>query len=144
MPNRTLRQAITGQTLVTARRDTSVRAAAVAMAEQSVGAILVVDDSGRLIGLFTERDALNRVVARGLAPEQTPLAAVMTDKLQTATPDKTLGHALHLMFEGGFRHLPVVEDGRPVGMVSARNALGLEILQFERERQEREHLAEIL
>ena len=68
----------------------------------------------------------------------------MTDKLQTATPDKTLGHALHLMFEGGFRHLPVVEDGRPVGMVSARNALGLEILQFERERQEREHLAEIL
>lgn len=144
MPNRTLRQVITGQTLVTARRDTSVRAAAVAMAEQSVGAILVVDDSGRLIGLFTERDALNRVVARGLAPEQTPLAAVMTDKLQTATPDKTLGHALHLMFEGGFRHVPVVEDGRPVGMVSARNALGLEILQFERERQERDHLAEIL
>lgn len=144
MPNRTLRQVITGQTLVTARRDTSVRAAAVAMAEQSVGAILVVDESGRLIGLFTERDALNRVVARGLDPEQTPLAAVMTDKLQTATPDKTLGHALHLMFEGGFRHLPVVEDGRPVGMVSARNALGLEILQFERERQERDHLAEIL
>ena len=144
MPNRTLRQVITGQTLVTARRDTSVRAAAVAMAEQSVGAILVVDDSGRLIGLFTERDALNRVVARGLDPEQTPLAAVMTDKLQTATPDKTLGHALHLMFEGGFRHLPVVEDGRPVGMVSARNALGLEILQFERERQERDHPAEIL
>lgn len=144
MPKRTLRQVITGQTLVTARRDTSVRAAAVAMAEQSVGAILVVDESGRLIGLFTERDALNRVVARGLDPEQTPLAAVMTDKLQTATPDKTLGHALHLMFEGGFRHLPVVEDGRPVGMVSARNALGLEILQFERERQERDHLAEIL
>ena len=144
MPKRTLRQVVTGQTLVSALPDTTVRAAAVAMANQSVGAILVVDDSGRLIGLFTERDALNRVVARGLDPEQTPLAAVMTDKLQTATPDKTLGHALHLMFEGGFRHLPVVEDGRPVGMVSARNALGLEILQFERERQERDHLAEIL
>ena len=144
MPNRTLRQVITGQTLVTARRDTSVRAAAVAMAEQSVGAILVVDDSGRLIGLFTERDALNRVVARGLDPEQTPLAAVMTDKLQTATPDKPLGHALHLMFEGGFRHVPVVEDGRPVGMVSARNALGLEIDQFEKELKERDHIAEIL
>ena len=144
MPKRTLRQVVTGQTLVSALPDTTVRAAAVAMANQSVGAILVVNKSGRLIGLFTERDALNRVVARGLAPEQTPLAAVMTDKLQTATPDKPLGHALHLMFEGGFRHLPVVEDGRPVGMVSARNALGLEILQFERERQERDHLAEIL
>ena len=144
MPNRTLRQVITGQTLVTARRDTSVRAAAVAMAEQSVGAILVVDDSGRLIGLFTERDVLNRVVARGLDPDKTLLASVMTDKLQTATPDKTLGHALHLMFEGGFRHVPVVEDGRPVGMVSARNALGLEIHQFEKELKERDHIAEIL
>ena len=144
MPKRTLRQVVTGQTLVSALPDTTVRAAAVAMANQSVGAILVVNESGRLIGLFTERDALNRVVARGLAPEQTPLAAVMTDKLQTATPDKTLGHALHLMFEGGFRHLPVVEDGRPVGMVSARNALGLEIDQFEKELKERDHIAEIL
>ena len=144
MPNRTLRQVVTGQTLVSALPDTTVRAAAVAMANQSVGAILVVNESGRLIGLFTERDALNRVVARGLDPNQTQLATVMTDKLQTAPPDKTLGHALHLMFEGGFRHLPVVEDGRPVGMVSARNALGLEILQFEKELKERDHIAEIL
>ena len=144
MPNRTLRQVVTGQTLVSALPDTTVRAAAVAMASQSVGAIMIVDETGRLIGLFTERDVLNRVVARGLAPEQTPLAAVMTDKLQTASPDKPLGHALHLMFEGGFRHVPVVENGRPVGMVSARNALGLEIHQFEQELVERDHIAEIL
>ena len=144
MPKRTLRQVVTGQTLVSALPDTTVRADAVAMANQSVGAILVVNESGRLIGLFTERDALNRVVARGLDPNQTQLATVMTDKLQTAPPDKTLGYALHLMFEGGFRHVPVVEDGRPVGMVSARNALGLEILQFEKELKERDHIAEIL
>ena len=144
MPKRTLRQVVTGQTLVSALPDTTVRAAAVAMANQSVGAILVVNESGRLIGLFTERDALNRVVARGLDPNQTQLATVMTDKLQTASPDKPLGYALHLMFEGGFRHVPVVEDGRPVGMVSARNALGLEILQFEKELKERDHIAEIL
>ncbi len=144
MPNRTLRQVVTGQTLVSALPDTTVRAAAVAMAGQSVGAIMIVDETGRLIGLFTERDVLNRVVARGLDPETTLLASVMTDKLQTATPDKPLGHALHLMFEGGFRHVPVVEDGRPVGMVSARNALGLEIHQFEKELKERDHIAEIL
>ena len=144
MPNRTLRQVVTGQTLVSALPDTTVRAAAVAMANQSVGAILVVNESGRLIGLFTERDALNRVLARGLDPNQTQLATVMTDKLQTASPDKTLGYALHLMFEGGFRHVPVVEDGRPVGMVSARNALGIEIQQFEQELEERDHIAEIL
>ena len=49
-----------------------------------------------------------------------------------------------MMFEGGFRHVPVVEDGRPIGMVSARNALGLEIRQFEKELEDRDHIAEIL
>ena len=68
----------------------------------------------------------------------------MTAELQTASPDKPLAHALHMMFEGGFRHVPVVEDGRPVGMVSARNALGLEIQQFEKELEDRDHIAEIL
>jgi CBS domain-containing protein len=144
MPNRTLRQVIEGQTITSALADTSVRAAAVAMANQQVGAIMVVDDKGLLTGLFTERDVLNRVVAKGLDPDKTPLSAVMTEKLLTATADKPLSHALHMMFEGGFRHVPVVENGKPVGMVSARNALGLEICQFEKELKERDHIAEIL
>ena len=144
MPNRTLRQVIEGRTVTSALADTTVRAAAVAMANQQVGAIMVVDDKGLLTGLFTERDVLNRVVAKGLDPDKTPLSAVMTEKLLTATPDKPLSHALHMMFEGGFRHVPVVENGKPVGMVSARNALGLEICQFEKELKERDHIAEIL
>ena len=144
MPNRPLRQIVAGQTVVTARADTSVRTAAVTMATHKVGAILVVDPGGALSGLFTERDVLNRVVARSLDPDTTPLSAVMTTNLQTASPDKPLAHALHLMFEGGFRHVPVVEDGKPIGMVSARNALGLEIHQFEQELVERDHIAEIL
>ena len=144
MPHRTLRQVVEGQTLVSALADTTVRAAAIAMASAKVGAIVVVDGGGRLSGLFTERDMLNRVVARGLDPDSTPLSAVMTAQLQTATPDKPLAHALHMMFEGGFRHVPVVDDGKPVGMVSARNALGLEIHQFEQELVERDHIAEIL
>ncbi len=148
MPNRTLRQVIEGRTVTSALADTTVRAAAVAMANQQVGAIMVVDDKGLLTGLFTglftERDVLNRVVAKGLDPDKTPLSAVMTEKLLTATADKPLSHALHMMFEGGFRHVPVVDGGRPVGMVSARNALGLEICEFEKELQERDHIAEIL
>ncbi len=144
MPNRTLRQVVDGQTPISALADTTVRAAAVAMANKKVGAILVVDDEGLLTGLFTERDVLNRVVAKGLDPDKTPLSAVMTENLLTATPDKPLAHALHMMFEGGFRHVPVVENGKPVGMVSARNALGLEICQFEKELKERDHIAEIL
>jgi len=144
MHNRTLRQVVDGQTVISALADTTVRAAAVTMAQNNIGAILVVDDQGRLTGLFTERDVLNRVVARDLDPDKTPLSAVMTANLQTATPDKPLAHALHMMFEGGFRHVPVVENGKPVGMVSARNALGLEIHQFEQELVERDHIAEIL
>jgi len=144
MPNRTLRQVVEGQTVVSALADTTVRAAAITMAKHKIGAILVVDDQGRLAGLFTERDVLNRVVAQGLDPDSTQLSAVMTADLQTATPDKPLAHALHMMFEGGFRHVPVVEGGRPVGMVSARNALGLEIQQFEKELEDRDHIAEIL
>jgi len=144
MPNRTLRQVVEGQTVVSALADTTVRAAAITMARHKIGAILVVDDQGRLAGLFTERDVLNRVVAQGLDPDSTQLSAVMTADLQTATPDKPLAHALHMMFEGGFRHVPVVEGGRPVGMVSARNALGLEIQQFEKELEDRDHIAEIL
>lgn len=144
MPNRTLRQVIVGQQIITALADTSVRAAAVKMAEKQVGAIMVVDAEGILTGLFTERDVLNRVVAKGLDPDITPLSAVMTENLQTAAPDKPLDHALHMMFEGGFRHVPVVEAGKPVGMVSARNALGLEICEFEKELKERDHIAEIL
>ncbi len=144
MPNRTLRQVVEGQTVVSALANTTVRAAAITMARHKIGAILVVDDQGRLAGLFTERDVLNRVVAQGLDPDSTQLSTVMTADLQTASPDKPLAHALHMMFEGGFRHVPVVEDGRPVGMVSARNALGLEIQQFEKELEDRDHIAEIL
>ena len=144
MPNRTLRQVVQGQTVVSAPADTTVRAAAITMASHKIGAILVVDNQGRLAGLFTERDVLNRVVAQGLDPDGTQLSSVMTSVLQTASPDKPLAHALHMMFEGGFRHVPVVEDGRPVGMVSARNALGLEIQQFEKELEDRDHIAEIL
>lgn len=144
MPNRNLRQIVEGQTLVAAPPDTTVRAAAVSMANSKVGAILVVDDTNQLVGLFTERDVLNRVVAKGLDPDKTALSSVMTTSILTASPDKPLAHALHMMFEGGFRHVPVVEDGRPVGMVSARNALGLEICQFEKELEERDHISEIL
>lgn len=144
MPNRTLRQVVEGQAVITASADTSVRDAAITMARHKVGAIMVVDHNGRLTGLFTERDVLNRIVAKRLDPDTTPLSEVMTSQLQTATPDKPLAHALHMMFEGGFRHVPVVDGGRPVGMVSARNALGLEICEFEKELQERDHIAEIL
>ena len=79
-----------------------------------------------------------------VAQQATRLADVMTRECQTIAPDKPLGHALHMMYEGGFRHVPVVENGTPIGMISARDALGTELLDFETELVKREHIREIL
>ena len=68
----------------------------------------------------------------------------MTPDPQSIHPDKAFGHAMLMMYEGGFRHVPVVENGRPLGVVSARDALGPELQAFESEISNREHIREIL
>jgi len=117
---------------------TTVREAAELMARGNVGAVVVVED-GRLIGIFSERDAVFRVVARGLEPANTPLADVMTPAPVTIEPSRSFGHAMAVMHEHGCRHLPVVENGRPIGIVSARNALDPELEEFVCEEKRRRH-----
>lgn len=143
MPNRPVSQLVKNQRILTATATLSVAEAAAAMRDAKVGAIMVVNGP-RLVGIFTERDALYRVLAAGKDPRRTTLADVMTVGPTTIEPDMPFGHALHIMYDRGFRHVPVVEDGRPIGMVSARDALGPEMEQFESELREREHIAEIL
>jgi len=118
---------------------TNVSDAARLMATKNAGAIMVVED-GHLVGIFTERDAVFRVVARGLDPKTTPLAAVMTAAPRTIGPNETFGSALLTMHENGFRHMPVVENGAPIGIVSSRNALDPEMEEFVAEAQRRKHL----
>lgn len=115
-----------------------VSKAARLMAARNVGAIMVVEDD-RLVGIFTERDVLFRVVARGLDSGTTTLAEVMTRAPLTVDPEKAFGYALVVMQENGFRHLPVVQDGKPVGMVSSRNAMDPELEEFVSETRRREH-----
>jgi CBS domain-containing protein len=143
MPNRPVGEIIKNQTVLSAPANITVLEAAKRMKLAKVGAMMVVID-GELVGLFTERDALFRVLAAGLDPSTTTLASVMSSNLQTMTPEKPFSHALHLMHEGGFRHVPVVDKGKPVGMVSARDALGREIEQFKSELESRERIGEIL
>ena len=143
MNERTIRQIIENQTLLTAPAGTSVSDAAALMKQSKVGAVLVVQEGG-LAGIFTERDAVFQVLAEGRDPQTTLLASVMTHAPTTISPDRPFGHALHLMFEGGFRHVPVVEDGKLIGIVSARDALSSDLAQFESDLAEREHIAEIL
>lgn len=129
MAHRSIRSIIEQQEIVTAPESMTVGAAARLMKDKGVGAILIMDE-GRLVGIFTERDALFRVLSEGRDAQITCLAEVMTRNPRTIHPDKPFPDALHLMHEGGFRHVPVVENGHPVGMISARDALGPELEDF--------------
>jgi len=140
---RPVRSIIEDQKLVTASAEITVASAARLMKEHGIGAILVIQD-GRLAGIFTERDALFRVIAEGRDPATTRVAEVMTANPRTIAPDRPFGHVLHMMYEGGFRHVPVVDDGRPLGVVSSRDALGPDLQQFIAELDKRIHIGEIL
>jgi CBS domain-containing protein len=143
MPHRSIRAVIENQEIVTAPSTTTVSDAARLMKDHNTGALMVCDKK-RLVGVFTERDALFRVTAEEGNPKTTLLADVMTPNPQTIGPDKPLGHALHMMYEGGFRNVPVVDKGRPIGMVSAHDALGPELKEFVADMDKRENIAEIL
>jgi CBS domain-containing protein len=100
--------------------EASVSEAIDQMRERRVGCVLVCDAAGQLLGLFTERDLLRRVLARQ-APLITPLHRCMTAPVQTTSLTEPIGIAVQRMQRGGYRHLPVVdEEGRPVGMLSSR------------------------
>jgi CBS domain-containing protein len=119
--------------------NTTVEKAAEIMAKNQTGAVMVVEHEC-LIGIFTERDALFRVIARGLEPRVTRLAEVMTVDTRTVRPDDSYGYALVLMQEGGFRHAPVIENGKPIGIVSSRNAMDPDLEEFASEENRREHI----
>lgn len=119
--------------------DTTVSKAAELMAEKRTGAAMIVDQES-LVGIFTERDALFRVIAHGLDPDTTRLAEVMTATPQTVDPDSSYGYALVMMQENGFRHAPVVENGKPIGIVSSRSAMDPELEEFTSEANRREYI----
>jgi CBS domain-containing protein len=143
MPQRSIHAVIQNQHPVVASAAISVAEAARVMKQNRIGALLVVEGE-RLAGIFTERDVLFRVVAEGRDARTTHVAEVMTANPRTISPDRPFAHALHMMYEGEFRHVPVVEDGRPLGMVSARDALEPDLRQFITELETRAHIGEVL
>jgi len=124
--------------LVKATASTTVAKAAKLMAAKQVGAVLVVD-ANRLVGIFTERDALYRVIAQGLDAETTTVGEVMTASPQTISPDALFGQALYTMSQQRFRHLPVIDNGVLVGIVSSRSAMDPELEEFACETARRKH-----
>ena len=143
MTDRLISKIIEDQEIITAPADTTVGDAARLMRENHIGAVIVVEN-GKLAGIFTERDALFRVVAEGRDGKTTRLADVMTRNPQTVKPEQPFSVALQMMYGGKFRHVPVVEDGRPVGIISARDALGPELEAFVYELLRQEQVENIL
>ena len=92
------------------------------MADRRIGAVLVVEQ-GIVIGIFTERDYIMRVEVEGRAAKETLLREVMTDKMYTVTTSTSIEHCLALMIRYRFRHLPVVEEGMLMGIISMRDAV---------------------
>ena len=125
---------ISVQDVATLEPTASVRDAAHLMAERRIGAVPLVH-AGKLEGIFTERDVSFRVVAPGLNPDTTPLREVMTTNPVVLRSDDTVLGAMQSIHEGDFRHLPVLEDNRLMGIVSVRDIFACAKNQRENEYQ---------
>jgi CBS domain-containing protein len=98
------------------------------MKHSNIGAVIVTDH-GSLVGVFTERDGIQRVIAENVDPTSTALSQVMSWGIITVTMDTPVSRVIHIMHENNFRHVPVVDRlGAPLGMVSIRDILGDEVL----------------
>jgi CBS domain-containing protein len=108
------------QELATVSPEMTVADAAALMAKRHIGAILVVE-KGKLVGIFTERDALVRVLAKKKSPAKTLLSEVMTRNPDTIQPSESTIGALDMMSQRGYRHLPVLDGDTLYGIISIRD-----------------------
>ena len=125
---------------ITMSEAASVTEACAEMRAHRAGSVLVTGEAGRLVGIFTGRDAVCRVLAQRRDPSSTRLAEVMTRDPKTMLPDQTAFDALRMMTEGGFRHVPMVKNGGIVGLVSRGDFRGLELNPDDEECDLWEHL----
>lgn len=116
----TIRDLLTakGTTVHSAPPDTTVYQCLEKMAEHNIGALVVVDAAGKLAGIFSERDYARNVALKGKNSKDTPVSAVMTSHVCTATPDLTIEEAMAMMNRIKCRHLPVLDGGALAGMIS--------------------------
>ena len=100
--------------------DTAFQAAKL-MADNHIAALVVVDGESKIIGIVTERDMTQRIIAAGLDGKTTPVKHIMTGNPDTLSPEDSAGDALELMQTRNYRHLPVTEDGKCIAVVSIRD-----------------------
>ena len=123
-----IKELISNRSVFTVDRNISVQSAVEYMAQKNIGAVSVMD-ADRLVGIFSERDVINRVVAKSLNPVTTTVASVMTSNLVVASADETYESCLRKMKQANCRHLPVVDGDKLVGFISLRDLLQVDISQ---------------
>ena len=121
-------------------KDASVREACRLMADRRAGSVIAIGPDGKLAGIFTGRDAVSRVIARGRNADDTKISEVMTLNPDTLAPEQTAIDALRLMWDGGFRHVPLVDGNKIVGCVSRGDFKGHELNVHDNERELWEHM----
>ena len=124
---------VRNQNPLTLPPDATVEEACRYMRDRRVGAVLVTADDGRLVGIFTGRDAVHRVLAEGKSAGDTKLTEVMTRDPDAMPPGKTAIEVLRLMEDGRYRHVPIIENGKVAGIVSRYDFSGLEIDRLDEE-----------
>jgi signal-transduction protein with cAMP-binding, CBS, and nucleotidyltransferase domain len=105
----------------------SVATAAQKMCANEVGCLIVVDGHSKTIGVITERDVMSKVVAKAFEPSTTTVAEAMTTQVISCKLDTTIQQAQQIMAEHGIRHLPILQNGVPVGMVSSRDIMAYKL-----------------
>ena len=116
-------QALQPRDPLTIRPSATVREAMARMIKENLGALLVVDEHEQLVGILSERDLLTKVAGQVSSYDAVTVRQVMTPKPESVTAEDTLAFAVHKMDVGGYRHVPVVDNGRPIGVLSARDLL---------------------
>jgi CBS domain-containing protein len=124
---------VKGNDVVTIEPNVSLAVAAKRLAERKIGALVVTGAEHRIIGILSERDIVQELAAKGAAGLDRPLGEVMTRKVITCSQSDTISSVMERMTEGKFRHLPVVEQSRLVGIVSIGDIVKQRLQEMERE-----------
>lgn len=122
-----------GHDVLTVRPESSLREAARLLAENRIGAVVVTDALGRVAGILSERDVVRLIGTKGPEHLDDQVASVMTEKVVTCDGTETVHEIMEKMTGGRFRHMPVVEHGRLVGIISIGDVVKYRVAEMERE-----------
>ena len=125
-----------GRNVITATSDQTMHAVSRLLAEKRIGAVIIVDPKGKIEGIASERDFVRAIAREGAAALDRPVHELMTVNVKTCTPSDTEAELMSLMTEHRIRHLPVVQDGRLIGMISIGDVVKFRMEAIEREAEE--------